>query len=229
MGAGLSVDLGEVRVHVEHPGIGVAEEPEAGGPQSLDGAGSVDPLPDRLPGRIAVLQGAGDRAVRHACAGEGARELGDAAGRAVRQPLAGGHPLVVERPCRLEVEDDDRRLRRLHRREHLRRCGVGCRVEEDQLDSCGGERLAGGAGGLRGVDEPRADDVRAELGEPCLEFLPVALEPFAQPLELRPVRGEADREHADAGRRRPAHWPSACAAAAWRRASALRRRARARR
>ena len=126
--------------------------------------------------------------------------------------------LVVERARRLQVEDHDRRLRRLHRRQHLRRRGVGRGVEHDQLDAARRERLARLARGLRRVDEPGRDDVGAELGELRLEPALVALEPLAQPVELRPVRRQADPEDADPRLR---HAASAAAA------SSRRRRARA--
>src|SRR5207249_3782043 len=77
------------------------------------------------------------------------------------------------------------------------------------------------------IDETGGDDRRAELREPLLQAPLVALEPLAQPFELRPVRGEPDREDADPRSSVPAHRASACAAC--RRAAALRSRSRARR
>ena len=197
MRTGLGVHLREVGVHVEHPGVRVPEEAEARRAEAANRRGGGDPVGERVPGGVAVEQRAGHGRVRDARPRERSRELGHAAGRAVGEPLAGGHGLVVEGAHRLQVEDDDRHLRRLHRREHLRRGGVGRRVEHDQLDPARGEPLPGLARGLRGIDEAGRDDLGPEVGELRLEPEPVALEPLAQPLELRPVRGEADPEDAD--------------------------------
>ena len=126
--------------------------------------GSVDPLADRVPRRIAVEQRAGDGRVRDPGAGERAGELGHAARRAVREPLARRHRLVVERPRRLQVEDHDRHLRRLHRGQHLRRRRVGRRVERGPARR-GRRQLARPPRGRRSrrVDQPGRDDVGAEL------------------------------------------------------------------
>ena len=58
-----------------------------------------------VPRRVAVEQRARDRAVGDARPRERAGELRHAAGRAVREPLARRHRLVVERARRLQVED----------------------------------------------------------------------------------------------------------------------------
>ena len=90
------------------------------------------------------------------------------------------------------------RLRGLHRGQHLRRRRVCRRVDHHELDPCGGELRSCLAGSLGRVDEAGRDDLGAELAELALESRLVALEPFAEPFELRPVRGEADAEDADA-------------------------------
>ena len=163
---------------------------------------------EHAPRRVAVEQRSRDRPVGDPRAGERAGDLGDAAGRAVRQPFGGRHRLVVERPRRLEIEDHDRRIDRLHGRQHLRRRRVGRGVEQDEIGSRCGEHLARlpsapGACRRGRRRRPRAHPLEARL-DPAL----IALEPLAQALELRPVGGEADPEDADP------HCPSACAASA---------------
>ena len=103
------------------------------------------------------------------------------------------------------------RIDGLHDRQHLRRRRVRRRVEHDEVDACRGERRAGLSRCLRRIDQPGRDDLGAHRLEARLDPLLVALEPLAQPLELRPVRGETDAEDADAGRWRLSHRPSACA------------------
>src|SRR5207245_9036441 len=86
------------------------------------------------------------------------------------------------------------------------------------------------AAGLRGVARSGRHAPCTLLRELGLDHRLMALERLAQAIELRPVCGEADPEDADARGCALFHWPSACAAAAaCRRASALRSRARARR
>src|SRR5581483_1419375 len=215
-----------VRIHVEHPGVRVAEEPEPGVANAADCARRVDPVADDIPGGIAVEKRPRHRPVGDACAREGSGELGHAAGRAVREPFAGRHPFVVDGARRLQVEHDDGRLRLLHRGEHLRRGRIRRRVEHHQLHARRGELRTRLARLLRAVDEARRDDLCAELRQPALEVLLIALEPFAQAVELRPVRRQADPEHAD-----PRGHPLSAGACEpmWRRASSLRNLTRARR
>ena len=167
----------------------------------------------------------GDRAVRDARARERARELGHAAGRAVREPLARRHRLVVERARRLQVEDHDRRLRGLHDGQHLGRRGVGRRVDASRGRRAPRRALArlarAPAACRRG--RPRRRPRPAPASRASMPAL-VALEPLAQALELRPVRGEADAEHADPRRRAAPHPVSRLRPRRWRRAPALRSR-----
>ena len=205
--ARLGVDLREVGVHVEHPGVRVAEEADARRSKVVNGARGVEPLAQGVPGRVALEQRPRDRPVGNRGTCQGARDLRDAACRAVCEPLARRHRLVVERARRLEVQDDDRRVDRLHDGEHLGRGRVGRRVDEEELRSAGGERLAGGAGRLGSVDETRRDDLRAHRLEPLLDPALVALEPLAQAVELGPVRREPDAEDRDPGWTVPRHDP----------------------
>ena len=131
--AGLRVHLREVGVQVEHPRIRVAEEAEARGPQAAHRVRGIEPFAQHVPRRVAVEQRARDGAVRDARARERAGDLGHAAGRAVRQPFAGRHRLVVERPRRLQIEDDDGRTDRLHGGQHLRRRRVRRRIEQHEV------------------------------------------------------------------------------------------------
>ena len=235
--ADLRLDLREVGVHVEHAGVVVAEEAEARAPHAVRRGGGLDPAAQAIPGRIAREQRARDGVVRDACARERAGELRHAAGRAVREPLARRHRLVVEAARRLQVEDHDRHLRGLHRRQHLRGRRVGRRVEHDDVDAAGGEQVARLARALGGVDETGRDDIGAELGEPPLDVALVAEQPLVQALELRPVGGQADAQEPDARaraltprRRHDALLPRRRAAARLaRRAAALSMRVRARR
>src|SRR5262249_815974 len=77
--------------------------------EPADRASRIEPLVQDGPGRIALEQRPGDGSVRNPRPRERAGDLRDAAGGAVREPLAGGHRLVVERARRLHVEDDHRR------------------------------------------------------------------------------------------------------------------------
>ena len=72
------------------------------------------------------------------------------------------------------------------------------------------------------VDQPRGDDVGTEPAELLLESALIPLQPLVETLELRPVRRQADAEHADA-RAQASDASPAC-----RRALMLRRRNRAR-
>ena len=227
--ARLGVDLREVGVHVEHPGVRMAEEADARRPNGVNGARGVEPLTQGVPAGVAVEQRPGDRPVGNRRTCQGARDLRDAAGRAICEPFAGGHRLVVERARGLEVQDDDRRVDRLHHGEHLGRCRIRRRVDEEELRSAGGERVAGGAGRLGSVDEARRDDLRAHRLEPLLDPALVSLEPSSQAVELGPVRREPDAEDRDPGWAAPRHVVSSCATAACLRAPAACSRARARR
>ncbi len=147
------------------PGVVVPEEAEARALHAARRGGGLDPAAQAIPGRVAGQQRARDRVVRDPRAREGARQLGHAAGRAVREPLARRHRLVVETARGLQVEDHDRHLRGLHRGQHLRRGRVGRRVEHDDVDAARGQQVAGLARALGGVDETGRDDLRPELGE----------------------------------------------------------------
>ena len=87
---------------------------------------------------------------------------------------------VVERPRRLQIEDHDRRIDRLHDRQDLRRRRIGRRVEQHEVGSRRGERRARLSSGLGSVDESCGDDLGAERLEPRLDPALVALEPLAQ-------------------------------------------------
>ena len=235
MRADLRRDLREVGVHVEHARVVVAEEAEARAAGAARRGGGLDPAAQLLPGRIAGQQRARDRVVRNTRARERARELGHAAGRAVREPLARGHRLVVEAARGLQVEDDDGHLRRLHCGQHLRGRRVRRRVEHDDVDAAGRQQVAGLARALRGVDEAGGDDLGAELGEARLDVALVAEQALVQALELRPVGGQADADQPDARahalrrrRRHGAPLPGAGSLRLARRAAALASRVRAR-
>ena len=129
-----------------------------------------------VPAGVVLEQRPRDRPVGNRGTCEGACDLRDAACRAVCEPFAGGHRLVVERARGLEVQDDDRRVDRLHHGEHLGRGRIRRRVDEEELRSAGGERVAGGAGRLGSVDEARRDDLRAHRLEPLLQ-MPYYLSP----------------------------------------------------
>ena len=209
--ARLRVHLREVGVQVEHPRIRVTEEADARGPQAVHGVGGVQPFAQHVPCRVAVEKRPRHRSVRDARARECACDLRDAARRAVGEPLACRHGFVVERARRLKIEDDDRRIDGLHDRKHLRRRRIGRRVEHDEVDARRGERRAGLSRGLRRIHQPGRDDLCAHRLETRFDPTLIALEPLAQALELRPVRGEPDAEDADARLSVPTHRPSAWA------------------
>ncbi len=127
VGAKLGMVHGEVRVHVEHAGVGVAEKADAAVVQLAHNAGRLHPLLDLAPGAVVVLLGvtrgrveqAGDDVELDAAAGKGVGDLGHAAGTACRQPFARVGIGIVERWHRLQVEDQHGRLAALHRRQHL--------------------------------------------------------------------------------------------------------------
>ena len=228
--ARLGVDLREVGVHVEHPGVRVAEEADARRPKGVNGARGVEPLAQGVPGGVAVEQRPRDRPVGNRGTCQGARDLRDAACRAVREPFAGGHRLVVERARGLEVQDDDRRVDRLHDGEHLGRRRIRRRVDEEELRSAGGERVAGGAGRLGSVDEARRDDLRAHRLEPLLDPALVSLEPCCAGRRTGASTPRARCRRPRPGVGRPAsRSSSSCATAACLRAPAACSRVRARR
>ena len=175
----------------------MAEEADACAAKAAHSSRSVDPLAEGVPSRVAVEQCSGHRPVRDPRSRERACDLGDATGGAVGEPLTGRHRLVVERARRLEVEDHDRRVDRLHGREHLRGRRVRRRVEEHEIDARAGEQLAGDPRTLGRVDEPGRDDLDAQAGKTLLDASLICLEPLAQSLELRPVGSETDPEDAD--------------------------------
>ena len=115
MGAELTVVLGEVAVHVEHTGVGVAEDTHAAAAQGTQGTGGGGPVADLGPGAagglfaaLLLCQHAGDDVKIDIAAVENGTELRHAAGAAVRQPLFGVGVGVVERGRGLEIEDEDR-------------------------------------------------------------------------------------------------------------------------
>src|SRR5918993_2180197 len=87
---------GEVRVHVEHAGVGVAQEAEAATAQRSDHRCGVAPLFYIRPGVLVVVEGTGDDVEGDGGALEGVGDLGHAARRAVREPLAGVRVRVIE-------------------------------------------------------------------------------------------------------------------------------------
>ena len=112
------------------PGYVCPRKPMRADRRPLDGARRVEPLAQGAPRPGSPSRSVPvDRPVRESRAREGARDLRDAACRAVGEPLARGHRLVVERARRLEVEDDDRRVDRLHDGQHLGRRRIRRRVD----------------------------------------------------------------------------------------------------
>ena len=105
--AELGLVHGEVRVHVEHPRVGVAEEAEAATVKCSDRGGGAAPLLYLGPGISVIVECSRDDVERDGGALEGVGDLGHATGRAVREPLARVRVLVVERGAWLEVQDDD--------------------------------------------------------------------------------------------------------------------------
>ena len=211
---GLRLHLRQIGVHVEHPGVRVAEEADPRRSEVVDGARGVQPLAQSDPGGVAVGQRPRDGAVGDSRPGQRARYLGDAARGAVGEPLARRHALVVDRARRLEVEDDDGGIDRLDDREDLRGRRVGGRVDEQELRPRCREGRARHAGRLGRVDETGRDDLGAHLLEATLDPVLVAGEAIAQAVELRPVRRQPDAEHRDAQRSVPHHDPSSRAATA---------------
>ncbi len=128
----LGMHLREVGVHVEHPGIRVAEEADARRTKVVHGARCVEPLGSDVPRGVAVEQRPRDRSVGDRGPCQCAGDLRDAARGAVGEPFAGRHRLVVERGSRLQVEDDDRRVDRLHDGKDLGRRRVRRRVDEQE-------------------------------------------------------------------------------------------------
>ena len=121
MGAELTVVLGEVAVHVEHAGVGVAEETHTAAAQGTQGAGGLGPVLDFGPGAAGrlfaaffLIQHAGDDVEIDITAVENRTELGNAAGAAVCQPLLGVGVGVVERGRGLEIENENGDLGDLH-------------------------------------------------------------------------------------------------------------------
>ncbi len=197
----LRLHLREVGVQVEHSWICVPQEADACGPQAVNGVGRVQPLAQHVPGRVVADERACHGLVWDARTRERACDLRDAARRTIGEPFAGSHAFVIERACRLKIEDDDGRIDGLHDRKHLRRCRVRRRVEHDEVEAFSGQCRAGLSCSLGAVDQPGRHDFCTHFLESCFDLLLVALEPLTQAVELRPVRGKADSEHADARRR----------------------------
>ena len=153
----------------------MTEEADAPRPQSVHGMSRIQPLAQHHPRRIAVEERAGDGAVRDARARQGTRNLGNAAGRAVREPLPGRHPLVVDRSRRLEIEDDDGRMGRQHNRKYLRRGRVRRRVDQDEIDPRCAEGFPRASRRLYGIDEPGRDDLGAHTLETGLDPMLISL------------------------------------------------------
>ena len=64
-------------------------------------------------------------------------------------------------------------------------------MAEHEVDLRGGEAVARLAARLLAVDEPGRDDLAAELGDALLDAPLVALDALLEPVELRPVCGQA--------------------------------------
>ncbi len=166
MQTGLPGDHREVGIHVEHARIGVAEEADPAILQRAQHGGRGQPVVDLGPGvrarrAVLFLQQPAHHVEMDAAAAERARDLGDTAGAAVRQPLARIGVLIIESGHGLQVEHQHRPVRALHRRHDLRGCGVGADVAEDEVDVFPREQVAGLARRRGRIDQPRADDLRA--------------------------------------------------------------------
>ena len=151
VGAELALVLGEVAVHVEHAGVGVAEDAHAAAAQGAEYAGGLCPFLDFGPGAAGrlfaaflLVQHAGDDVEVDVAAVEGGAELGDTAGAAVGQPLFGVGVGIVERGGGLEIENEHRHLGNLDGREDHRAGGVSADVAVDHIDLFALEEVAGG-------------------------------------------------------------------------------------
>src|SRR5215207_3350622 len=195
--AELGLVHGEVRVHVEHPGVGVSEEPEATPAKRPDRRGGVAPLFYLLPGVLVVIvERSGDDVVRYRGAFEGIGDLGHATGRAVREPLACIRILVIQRGAWLEVQDDHWNPRSLDRGQDLRTRCVGGGVAEDEIHPLFREPLACSVCFRGSVDETGRDDLGPPT-DPLLDAPLVAFQPLLEAAELSPVGFEPDAEDAD--------------------------------
>ena len=205
MCAELALVLGEVAVHVEHAGIGVAEKAHAAAAQRAQNAGGLGPLLDLFPcaaGRLlaALLLGqhAGDDMEVDVAAVEDRTELGNAAGAAVGQPLFGIGIGVVKRGRGLEIEDEHRHFGNLDGWQDHRAGGIGADVAVDHVDLLALEEVAGGNAFRRRIDQAGADDI-GPLADAALHAGLVAFELFFQAGKLRPILAEADTENTNSG------------------------------
>ena len=156
MGAELTLVLGEVTVHVEHTGVGVAEETHAAAAQGTQSASGLRPVTDLRPGAAGRLfaalflcQHAGDDVKIDIAAVENRTEFRNATGAAVRQPLFGVGVGIIERGRGLEIEDEDRDFGNLNGGKDGRAGGIGAHVAVDHIDLLALEQVAGGLPGRR--------------------------------------------------------------------------------
>ena len=217
MDSGGALEHRKIGIHVEHPGVVVAEEAETrAGQRGLD-MRRAHPFADFAPGAHG-LRPAGGRLVRHRNRGclpeseksgyhaernpgavEGVGDFRRGAGVAVCEPFARRRLRVVHLHGRLEIEYDRRRLAYLVDRQDGIACHIRADVLEHDVAEIALEVFAGldplfGAIDEAEVEHFRPGDRRKLPGDKA----PVAFEPFLQPGELRPVRLEPRRVESDA-------------------------------
>lgn len=210
-------DRGEVGGDVQHTGVVVAHEAEAGVGEGVGDAGSGDPGVDLLPAggivRAGVAEDSVDLVEGDSGALEDVGELGHGAGGAVGEPIsrhagAIGESVegsVVECGCGLEIKDQHGDFGAADDGQYCRRERVGGDVEDEQVDVFAACGVTDFDGALGGVDETEVDDSVGGGCEAIGHGLDVGLETGFETGELGPVGGEADSEETDAEVRDGAH------------------------
>ena len=215
VGAQQATVLGEVAVHIEHPGVGMPEKPDPASAEGALHAQGVQPARDLAPrglsgrmiGRDLVRQGVLclGREAEQACDDveadarplKGVRDLGNAAGLAVREPLSGARVRVVETGRRLQVQHEHRTADLLNGRQHLAARGVRGHIADDQVHAFAHESVSSRKGLWLVVHHTHIHNLDPHSGHLLADELTVSGQPISQAFELRPVRGQADAEQAD--------------------------------
>ena len=102
---------------------------------------------------------------------------------------------IIQRRPRLQIQNHHGSLGLLDDGQNGGRGRVGSDVAEDQIDAGAAKGLAGGCEASCASSTRPALTTVAHSPMRCFHFALVALQPFLQPMELRPVRRQADSEY----------------------------------
>ena len=215
VGAQQATVLGEIAVHIEHPGVGMPQEADPASAERPLHTQGVQPVCDLAPrglsgwmiGRDLVRQGVLrlGREAQQTCDDveadarplKGVRDFGDAAGLTVCEPLSGARIRVVQARGRLKVQHQHRASHLLNGRQHLAARGVRGHIADDQVHAFAHESVSSRKGLWLVVHHTHIHNLDPHSGHLLADELTVSGQPISQAFELRPVRGQADAEQAD--------------------------------